>query len=134
MDDFTQILRYVCDVIIDGRTTFSRHTGTYVGKFSQHLVVLLPKEKCIWVSSSCNVMTCAYIQFYSDTAYRTRIQLAVLEHNAHVKSKHSQSLDYQYHRRYRKQTKNWDAVKVMEGVLRLRFCASIFPWLSKSIS
>ena len=29
--------------------------------------------------------------------------------------KHSQSLDYQYHRRYRKQTKNWDAVKVMEA-------------------
>ena len=88
-------------------------TYWYVGKFSQHLVVLLSKEMHLGKLS-----LYSFVQFYSDTAYRTRIQLAVLDHNAHMDhnaKQHGKSLDYQYHRRYRKQTKNWDAVKVMEA-------------------
>ena len=51
-------------------------------------------------------------------AYRARIQLAVLDHNAHIGRNpkcYTDSQEFQYHRRYRKQTKNWDAVKVMES-------------------
>jgi len=51
-------------------------------------------------------------------AYRSRIQLAVLDHNAHIDrnpKRHTDSLEFQYHRRYRKQMRNWDAVKVMES-------------------
>ena len=58
------------------------------------------------------------IQFYSDTAYRTKIQLVVLAHNAHINhntKQHTHGLKYQYHRRYRKQTINWDAEKVIEA-------------------
>ena len=42
----------------------------------------------------------------------------MLDHNAHIDRNpkhHTESQDYQYHRRYRKQTRNWDAVKVMEA-------------------
>jgi len=56
--------------------------------------------------------------FNSDTAYQARIQLAVLDHNAHVNrnaKQHKQTHEYQYYRRYRKQTKHWDVVKVLEA-------------------
>ena len=52
------------------------------------------------------------------TAYQTRIQLAILDHNAqldHSPKLHSESHAYQYHRRYRKQTCNWDVVQVMQA-------------------
>ena len=55
--------------------------------------------------------------FCSDAAYRTRIQLAVLDHNFHLDRNHKQKnngQDYQYHRKYRKQTRNWDVDKVLE--------------------
>jgi len=42
--------------------------------------------------------------FNSDIAYWARIQLAVLDHNAHVNhnaKQHKQTHEYQYHRRYR---------------------------------
>ena len=51
-------------------------------------------------------------------AYRARIQLAVLDHNDHIDQipkQHLKSQEYQYHRWYRKQTCNWDVVKVMEA-------------------
>ena len=55
---------------------------------------------------------------YSDSAYRARIKFAVLDHNAHVNlvaRQHKQTREYQYHRQYRKQTKNWDVVKILEA-------------------
>ena len=57
------------------------------------------------------------MECYSDSAYRARIQLAVLDHNAHIHrapKQQAQTLEYIYHRRYRRQTRNWDVVKVME--------------------
>ena len=59
-----------------------------------------------------------YWIFISDAGYRARIQLAVLDHNAHIQRhprQHGKTHEFQYHRRYRKQTKNWDVVKVMEA-------------------
>ena len=41
-----------------------------------------------------------------------------MDHNAHLDrcpKLHSDSHAYQYHRRYRKQTRNWDVVQVMEA-------------------
>ena len=58
-----------------------------------------------------------YVVFFSDSAYRTRIQLAVLDHNFHVDRTpklHSKSQELQYHRKFRKQSRNWDVVKVMQ--------------------
>ena len=58
------------------------------------------------------------MEHHSDTAYRARIQLAVLDHNAHIDrnpKQHMRSQEYQYHRRYRKQTRNWDVVEVLEA-------------------
>ena len=52
------------------------------------------------------------------TAYRTWIQLAILDHNAqldHSPKLHSETHAYQYHRRYRKQTCNWDVVQVKQA-------------------
>lgn len=54
------------------------------------------KHKCIM---------CSLVYKHSDSAYRTWIQLADLD----------QSQSYQYHRRYQKQTHNWDVVKVMQA-------------------
>ena len=57
-----------------------------------------------------------YLNF-SDTAYRARIQLAVLDHNAHLDrnpKQRGENQGLQYHRRYRKQTCNWDVVKVLD--------------------
>ena len=54
----------------------------------------------------------------SDTAYHARVQLAVLDHNYHLnrnQRRHSATEAYQYHQRYRKQTKNWDVVKVLQA-------------------
>ena len=62
-------------------------------------------------------MNVHYMEYCSDSAYRARIQLAVLDHNAHTIRAPKQRADsqgYLYHRRYRKQTRNWDVVKVME--------------------
>ena len=52
------------------------------------------------------------------SAYRTRIQLALLDHNAHLDCNpkvHSEHQKYQYHRRYQKQTHNWDVDKVLQA-------------------
>ena len=57
------------------------------------------------------------MEYYSNAAYRARIQLAVLDHNAHIHRApklQGDTQDYIYHRRYRKQTRNWDVMKVME--------------------
>ena len=57
-----------------------------------------------------------YLNF-SDTAYCAQIQLAVLDHNAHLDrnpKQRGENQGYQYHRRYRKQTRNWDVVKVLD--------------------
>jgi len=56
------------------------------------------------------------IHAYRDEAYRTRIFLAVLDHNAHLDClpKKNQDSSYQYHRRFCQQTKNWDVVCVLE--------------------
>ena len=54
----------------------------------------------------------------SDGAYRSRIQLAVIDHNAHLSRSqriHIETEAYQYHRKYHKQTKNWDVVRVLEA-------------------
>ena len=59
-----------------------------------------------------------YWNFCSDSGYRARVQLAVLDHNAHIGQnprQYSETREYQYHQLYRKQTKNWDVVKVMEA-------------------
>ena len=42
------------------------------------------------------------------------MQLAVLDHNSHP-NRCGQTEEYQYYRRYRKQTKNWNAVKALEA-------------------
>ena len=55
--------------------------------------------------------------YFRDSAYRARIQLAVLDHNAHIShspKQHNSSHEFLYHRRYRKQTRQWDVVKVLE--------------------
>ena len=57
------------------------------------------------------------MEYYSYAAYRARIQLAVLDHNAYIHCApklQGYTQDYIYHCRYRKQTHNWDVVKVME--------------------
>ena len=41
----------------------------------------------------------------------------MLDHNAHIDRNpkyHSLTQDYKYHRRYRKQSRNWDVVQVLE--------------------
>lgn len=56
--------------------------------------------------------------YFRDSAYRARIQLAVLDHNAHISrspKQHNSSQEFLYHRRYRKQTRQWDVVKVLEA-------------------
>lgn len=53
--------------------------------------------------------------YHSDMAYRARIQLAVLDHNAHIDRNPKHHLKSQEYRRYRKQTRSWDVVKVMEA-------------------
>ena len=57
-----------------------------------------------------------YIFIFRDETYRTRIYLAVLDHNFHLNRLPKQNRDcsYQYHRRFRRQTKNWDVVRVLE--------------------
>ena len=58
------------------------------------------------------------MEHHSETAYRARIQLALLDHNAYIDQNHKQhirSQEYQYHRRYSKQICNWDVVKVLEA-------------------
>jgi len=51
-----------------------------------------------------------------DEAYRSRILLTVLDHNSHLGRLPKQNSDcsLQYHRRFRRQTKNWDVVRVLE--------------------
>ena len=55
--------------------------------------------------------------FNNDSTYRARIQLAVSDHNIPVDrnaKQQKQTHEYQYHRRYGKQTKNWDVVKILQ--------------------
>ena len=52
-----------------------------------------------------------YIIFTRNQVYRAQVQLAVLDHNAHAgrevaKNEKGEQI---YHRKYRKQTKKWDA-------------------------
>ena len=48
-------------------------------------------------------------------AYHTRIELAVFDHNTHVKRDHARNKkgDLVYHRKYRKQSKKWDVTPTL---------------------
>ena len=46
------------------------------------------------------------------------IHFTMLDYNAHIQQhprQHGETHEFQYHRQYRKETKNWDVVKVMEA-------------------
>lgn len=50
-------------------------------------------------------------------AYETRVRLAVLDHNAHVKRDHAKNRQGEiiYHRKYRKQSKKWDVTPTLKS-------------------
>ena len=53
---------------------------------------------------------------YRNMAYQTRVQLAVLDYNSHLcrdKAKNKDGVQI-YNRKFRKQTKKWDATPVLE--------------------
>ena len=56
------------------------------------------------------------IKLYRNEAYRTRVQLAITDHNAHLGRHHAQNKDgeYMYTRKFCKQTKKWDTTPTME--------------------
>ena len=88
------------------------------GKLSQYPTFILFQKECIQVSETNMVMVTKWDIIFRDSAYKARIQLAVLDHNSHVDrnpKQHSHTQNYQYHRRYRKQSRNWDVVKVLEA-------------------
>lgn len=57
------------------------------------------------------------ICFYRNQAYHARIQLAVLDHNNHLDRQEAHNRDGRviYARKFRKQTKKWDAAPVMNN-------------------
>lgn len=72
--------------------------------------VTLPKELPI---SKDLVYICKIsdqIKYYRNEGYLARVQLAVLDHNAHTTRENAlnHNGDIIYHRKYRKQTKKWD--------------------------
>ena len=52
---------------------------------------------------------------YRNQSYHTRIQLAVLDHNAHLDRPQAQSKhgEYMYSRKFHKQTKKWDTTPTL---------------------
>ena len=50
-------------------------------------------------------------------SYHTRVQLAVLDHNAHLDREKAKNKTGEiiYNRKFRKQTKKWDATPSMES-------------------
>jgi len=90
----------------------SRHTGMLENFHN----TLLSKALCFWVSSASAVFFNLIFFGWRDEAYRSRILLAVLDHNSHLSRLPKQNSDssLQYHRRFRQQTKNWDVVRVLE--------------------
>ena len=84
-------------------------------KFFEHTQVTTK----LGITPLMHVYICIMCTFciFSDTAYRTRIQLAVLDHNSNLDRSpklHRNSQEIQHHRKFRKQTHNWDVVKVMQ--------------------
>ena len=75
------------------------------------------------------LITCSY--FYRDEAYRTRILLAIIDHNFHrdrVQHKGLVTNEYQYRRVFRKSSKKWDAIPVLEKktyAYMVPLCASV---------
>ena len=61
-------------------------------------------------------MFCIFITINRHQAYHTRMQLAVLNHNAHTRWQQYQNKDGEnvFHRKYRKSSKQWDATPVTE--------------------
>lgn len=57
-----------------------------------------------------------HISICRDRAYLTRIQLAVLDHNAHLQRKGATNSKGEqiYQRKYRKQSKKWDVTPLKE--------------------
>ena len=81
--------------------------------FSQPVIRLLFKEDSIPVS---NIILCIYcICTGRNQAYQTRVELAVLDHNAHINRDFAKNKkgDFVYHRKYRKQSKKWDVTPTL---------------------
>ena len=59
--------------------------------------------------------TCVSV-LYRNQAYQTRVQLAVLDYNSHLSREKAKNKDgiQMYNRKFRKQTKKWDATPVFE--------------------
>ena len=66
----------------------------------------------------CHQYNCNHYVFNRQEAYKARIQLAIIDHNFHLgREKHvgpSGDQPFQYRRVYRKSSKKWDAIPVLE--------------------
>ena len=73
---------------------------------------MLPKDLLSSVVNRSICYVCKLIVLcYGNQSYNTRIQLAVLDYNAHLDSEKAKNKcgDVIYNRKFRKQTKKWDA-------------------------
>ena len=90
-----------------------RHTGN-LGSFHNIVMAYAPKRSPFHMLLFMFLVN--IIIKFRNQSYHTRIQLAVLDHNAHLdrdkaKNKNGEVI---YNRKFRKQTKKWDATPSLE--------------------
>ena len=85
-----------------------RHTGEM--DHSQPGAGLCSQMDCFPVICPIQYYTYSFIFCYRNQSYHTRIQLAILDHNAHLDRQHvlNEYENYMYCRKLHKQTKKWD--------------------------
>ena len=93
---------------------FNRHTGM-LESFNSLLLAYSPKRAAFQsVYTCCTRLLLLYV-CCRNMAYQTRVQLTILDHNNHLQRGKAvtKSGDIVFHRKYRKQSKKWDASPTM---------------------
>ena len=69
---------------------------------------------CVCIEESSCYVSLYYV--YRNLAYQTRVQLAILDYNSHLSREKAKNKDgiQMYNRKFRKQSKKWDATPVLE--------------------